>query len=57
MEAYQVLATVYGSFTEGFDTRPLIEARTLLEMLVTGGSGLAEGRGVEPRMARVDVSA
>jgi hypothetical protein len=32
-EAHQVLAEVYGWFTEGFDTTDLQEARTLLENL------------------------
>ena len=29
--AYQVLAAIYGWFTEGFDTADLLEARALLE--------------------------
>jgi predicted ATPase len=32
-EARELLAPVYGWFTEGFDTRDLKEARTLLEEL------------------------
>ena len=32
-EAYELLAPVYGWFTEGFDTADLQEARTLLEAL------------------------
>jgi predicted ATPase len=32
-EAYELLAPVYGWFTEGFDTADLQEARTLLEEL------------------------
>jgi len=32
-EAYNLLASVYGWFTEGFDTPDLQEARTLLEVL------------------------
>jgi predicted ATPase len=32
-EAYQLLAEVYGWFTEGFDTTDLQEARALLEAL------------------------
>jgi len=33
-EARELLAPVYGWFTEGFDTRDLIEAKALLEGLV-----------------------
>jgi predicted ATPase len=32
-EAYELLAPVYGWFTEGFDTRDLKEAKALLEEL------------------------
>ena len=32
-EAYELLAPVYGWFTEGFDTADLQEAKTLLEEL------------------------
>ena len=32
-EAYQVLASIYGWFTEGFDTADLQEAKALLEEL------------------------
>jgi predicted ATPase len=32
-EARELLAPVYGWFTEGFDTRDLKEARTLLDEL------------------------
>ena len=32
-EAHDLLASIYGSFTEGFDTRDLIEAKALLEEL------------------------
>jgi predicted ATPase len=32
-EAYQMLAEIYGWFTEGFDTPDLVEARELLESL------------------------
>jgi hypothetical protein len=32
-EARTLLADVYGRFTEGFATRDLVEARTLLETL------------------------
>ena len=34
-EAYDLLAPVYGWFTEGFDTRDLKEAKTLLDELST----------------------
>jgi predicted ATPase len=32
VEAYELLAPVYGWFTEGFDTADLQEAKALLEM-------------------------
>ena len=32
-EAHQVLAEIYGWFTEGFDTKDLQEAKALLEGL------------------------
>jgi predicted ATPase len=32
-DAHQLLAEVYGWFTEGFDTDDLQEARTLLDIL------------------------
>jgi predicted ATPase len=35
-QARQLLAPVYGWFTEGFDTRDLKEAKALLEELVAG---------------------
>jgi predicted ATPase len=34
-QARELLAPVYGRFTEGFDTRELIEAKALLEELAT----------------------
>ena len=34
-EARELLAPVYGWFTEGFDTRDLKEARALLDQLAT----------------------
>jgi predicted ATPase len=34
VEAYQLLAEIYGWFTEGFDTADLQEARMLLAELV-----------------------
>jgi predicted ATPase len=33
MEAYELVAPIYGWFTEGFDTPDLQEARALLHML------------------------
>ena len=33
-EAYELLAPIYGWFTEGFDTADLQEARVLLDELV-----------------------
>ena len=33
VEAYEVLAPIYGWFTEGFDTADLQEAKALLEAL------------------------
>ena len=35
-DAYQLLAEVYGGFTEGFDTADLQEAQVLLEVLREG---------------------
>jgi predicted ATPase len=35
-QARELLAPVYGWFTEGFDTRDLKEAKALLEELVAG---------------------
>jgi hypothetical protein len=35
-QARELLAPVYGWFTEGFDTRDLKEAKTLLEELASG---------------------
>ena len=32
-EAHQMLSEIYGWFTEGFDTKDLQEAKTLLEEL------------------------
>jgi predicted ATPase len=32
-EAYQIVAEIYGWFTEGFDTQDLQEAKTLLQEL------------------------
>jgi len=34
-EARELLAAIYGWFTEGFDTRDLMEAKTLLDALAT----------------------
>jgi predicted ATPase len=36
-EAYQLLAPVYGWFTEGFDTADLQEAKALLDALACHG--------------------
>jgi predicted ATPase len=36
-DAYELLAPVYGWFTEGFDTKDLVEAKALLGEL--GGTG------------------
>jgi hypothetical protein len=36
-EGRQLLAGIYGWFTEGFDTPDLKDARALLEELATGG--------------------
>jgi predicted ATPase len=33
-EAHQMLAEIYGWFTEGFDTKDLQEAKALLDQLV-----------------------
>jgi predicted ATPase len=44
-EARQMLAEVYGWFTEGFDTKDLQEAKTLLEELSSPGSARAEQGG------------
>jgi hypothetical protein len=38
-EAYQLLAPVYGWFTEGYDTADLQEAKVLLDALACHGSG------------------
>ncbi len=32
-DAYELLAPVYGWFTEGFDTADLVDAKSLLEQL------------------------
>src|SRR5262249_5917939 len=37
-QAHQLLAEIYGWFTEGFDTKDLQEAKALLAVLVAGGS-------------------
>ena len=34
-EAYKLLAPVYGWFTEGFDTKDLLDAKSLLDELAT----------------------
>jgi hypothetical protein len=40
-QAHELLAPVYGWFTEGFDTRDLKEAKALLEELARNGAALA----------------
>jgi predicted ATPase len=37
LQARELLAPVYGWFTEGFDTRDLKEAKALLEELASNG--------------------
>ena len=37
LQARELLASVYGWFTEGFDTRDLMEAKALLEELASKG--------------------
>ena len=37
-EAYELLAPVYGWFTEGFDTKDLSEAKALLDALIVGSN-------------------
>ena len=41
-EAYELLAPIYGWFTEGFDTADLQEARALLDALVSGKEHVVE---------------
>jgi predicted ATPase len=43
-EARELLAPVYGWFTEGFDTRDLKEAKRLLEELGVGNRPITSGR-------------
>jgi predicted ATPase len=43
-EAHALLSEVYASFTEGFDTADLREAKSLLEELTTGARGSRAGR-------------
>jgi hypothetical protein len=43
-DAYELLAPVYGWFTEGFDTKDLLEAKSLLAELQTQVFGLTENR-------------
>src|SRR5262249_41526478 len=42
-EARQLLADIYGWFTEGFDTKDLQEAKALLDELATSGDEPAKG--------------
>ena len=39
-----MLAEIYGWFSEGFDTKDLQEAKTLLDDLKEGAPSLLEGR-------------
>ena len=43
-EARQMLAEIYGWFSEGFDTKDLQEAKTLLDDLKENVPSLPEGR-------------
>ena len=43
-EAHELLSEIYGWFTEGFDTKDLQEAKTLLDDLKEGAPSLLEGR-------------
>jgi predicted ATPase len=45
-EARDLLAPVYGWFTEGFDTRDLKEAKMMLDELRFPNAGLMPGRQV-----------
>jgi predicted ATPase len=49
-EARELLAPIYGWFTEGFDTADLREAKALLEELSSGGADRRDPCGVA-RMA------
>jgi predicted ATPase len=55
-EAYDLLAPVYGWFSEGFGTTDLIEAKELLDTLASAGSmrafDLAKARGLQPARPR-----
>jgi hypothetical protein len=42
-QARDLLAPVYGWFTEGFDTRDLKEAKALLDELAVGSAVLSNG--------------
>jgi predicted ATPase len=44
-QARELLAPVYGWFTEGFDTRDLKEAKTLLEQLASRERSTDEEQG------------
>ena len=58
-QARELLAPVYGWFTEGFDTRDLKEAKALLEELAAGNhqGEMVRGRGQShSRGSRVDVA-
>ena len=42
-EARDLLAPIYGWFTEGFDTKDLQEAKAVLDELATEGNKTAKG--------------
>jgi hypothetical protein len=48
-QARNLLAPVYGWFTEGFDTRDLKEANALLEELAVGERHVLPSRGDSPQ--------
>jgi predicted ATPase len=51
-EARELLAPVYGWFTEGFDTRDLKEAKASLEELKTAGEGQRAGPALLSRISQ-----
>jgi predicted ATPase len=55
VEAYELLAPVYGWFTEGFGTKDLKDAKALLDEL-TANAGAAIDDGVAPAPAGTDVA-
>jgi hypothetical protein len=48
-EAYELLAPVYGWFTEGFGTKDLKEAKQLLDELTWAGLGTTTQSGADDR--------